>query len=116
MRWDGTGRNRTGPPLLARLRSTQDMLPFLDRQISAREAVFRPLPDDLADLIAASPDFVPPGPGGEPVWLQLAAEGDRAAEFVVVRPATDGELWVIAPAWEPGRGLCGGPAEDSNPA
>ena len=85
-------------PMLANLRRTHHVLPFLDRQIVAADAMFRPLPDEMVDIIAAAPDFHLPERGGEPVWLQLAAEGGGAAELVVVRPNADGELWVIAPA------------------
>ena len=88
-------------PVLEQLRRTHDVLPFMDRQISAREAAFRSLPDEMVDLIAGSADFRLPERGGAPVWLQLAADGDRAMELVVARPAADGELWVIAPAGAP---------------
>lgn len=93
--------------LLAQLRDAHDVLPFLDRQISAADAVFRPLPDEMVDIIAASPDFRLPVRGGEPVWLQLESDGERAAELVVVRPAADGELWAIAPVAETGT-VCDG--------
>ena len=83
-------------PLMAQLRRTHDMLPFLERQLSAGEARFRPLPDEMADLLAASPDFRPPERGSGPVWFQLVAEDNHAAELVLAR-TSDGELWVIAP-------------------
>jgi hypothetical protein len=85
-------------PVLADLRRRHDTLPFLDRQISASEAVFRPLPDDMVDLLVASSDFSPPERGSTPVWTRIVSEGGRVVELVLARPAADGELWVIAPA------------------
>jgi hypothetical protein len=89
-------------PVLAQLRSTHDMLPFLGRQISAREATFRPMPDEMVDLLASSPDFTPPAKGSGAVWFQLEAEGGGGAELVIARPMADGELWVVAPTNGPG--------------
>ncbi len=80
------------------LRRTHDVLPFLERQISAAEAIFRRLPDEMADILAGSPDFRPPERGSGAVWVQLEGEGGGAAELVIARPRADGELWVIAPA------------------
>lgn len=85
-------------PVLAELRSRHDVLPFMDRQIAAADAVFRPLPDEMVDVIAGSPDFRPPAPGSPPVWLQLEGEGGGHAVLIVARPQADGELWVVAPA------------------
>jgi len=83
-------------PALAELRRTHDVLPFLDQQIRADEAGFRRLPDEMVDVLATSPDFRPPAPGGAPVWLQLETEEGRYAVVIVARPRVDGELWVIA--------------------
>lgn len=83
-------------PALERLRQCHDVLPFLDQQIPAGKAAFRPLPDEMVDLIASSPDFRAPQRGGEPVWLQLEADGDHHGVVIVVRPQADGELWVVA--------------------
>lgn len=84
-------------PILAELRRTHDVLPFLEQQISADAAVFRRLPDEMVDVLATSPDFQPPARGSEPVWLQLDAGGRNHAVVIVARPEADGELWVIAP-------------------
>lgn len=83
-------------PIMTQLRLTHDMLPFLERQLSVGEAIFRPLPDEMADLLAASKDFRPPERGSGAVWFQLFAEDDRAAELVLAR-TSDGEMWVVAP-------------------
>lgn len=85
-------------PVLAELRRRHDVLPFLERQLAAGDAVFRRMPDEMVDLIAGSADFRPPAPGSPPVWLQLAGEGGGHAVLVVARPRADGELWVVAPA------------------
>lgn len=85
-------------PALAKLRLTHDVLPFLEQQIPASEAVFRRMPDDMVDVLVTSPDFLPPLPGTPPVWLQLEAEKGSNAAIIVARPITDGDLWVIAPA------------------
>lgn len=84
-------------PILAELQRTHDVLPFFEQQIPATAAAFRPLPEDMADLITASPDFRPPERGAGPLWLQLESEGDHHGVLIVARPAADGELWVIAP-------------------
>ena len=84
-------------PVLAELRRQYEILPFLDRMLLASEAVFRRLPEEMVDLIAASPDFSLPKRGTPPVWIQIAGEGDAALEVIVARPKVDGELWVIAP-------------------
>lgn len=83
-------------PIMAQLRRTHDMLPFLERQLSVGEARFRPLPDEMADVLAASKDFRPPERGSGAVWFQLFAEDNRAAELVLAR-TSDGELWVVGP-------------------
>jgi hypothetical protein len=85
-------------PALAELRRTHDVLPFLEQQLPAGEAEFRRLPDEMVDVLATSPDFRPPAPGGGPVWFQLEAEEGRHAVVIVARPRADGELWVIAPS------------------
>ena len=85
-------------PALAELQRTHDVLPFLERQIPAGEAAWKPMPDNMVDLLATSPDFRPPAAGGPPVWLQLEGEGGGNAAVIVARPRADGELWVIAPA------------------
>ena len=85
-------------PALAELQRSHDVLPFLERQIPAGEAAWKRMPDDMVDLLAASPDFRPPEAGGAPVWLQLEGEGGGNGVVIVARPRTDGELWVIAPA------------------
>lgn len=84
-------------PALDLLRRTHDVLPFLEQQVPASEAVFRRMPDEMVDVLAASPDFRTPAVGGGPVWLQLEAEGGGHAVVIVARTAADGELWVIAP-------------------
>lgn len=83
-------------PIMAQLRRTHDLLPFLERQLSVGEASFRRLPDEMADVLAASRDFHPPVRGSGAVWFQLLAEDDRTAELVLAR-TSDGELWVVAP-------------------
>jgi|GEM_PF-2020038 len=85
-------------PVLAELRRTHDVLPFLEQQIPSAEAVFRRMPDEMVDVLATSPDFRPPERGGAPVWLQLEGEGGSSAIVIVARPEADSELWVVAPA------------------
>lgn len=82
---------------LAELHRTHDLLPFLEQQIPAAEAVFRRMPDEMVDVLATSPDFRPPERGAGPVWLQLESEGGGHAVVIVARPEADGELWVVAP-------------------
>lgn len=84
-------------PALTKLRLTHDMLPFLEQQIPAAEAAFRRMPDEMVDVLATSPDFLPPAPGSPPVWLQLEGEEGSNAVIIVARPMADGELWIIAP-------------------
>ena len=83
-------------PILAELRRTHDVLPFLKQQIPASEVEFRRLPDEMVDLLAASSDFRPPALGAAPVWLQLETEERSHAVRIVARPRSDGELWVVA--------------------
>lgn len=78
------------------LRERYDVLPFLGTEIPASTAVFRRLPDAMVDIVIASPDFVVPECGTDPVWLQLESK-DKSATIIVARPVADGELWVIAP-------------------
>lgn len=85
-------------PALAKLRLMHDMLPFLEQNIPAAEAVFRRMPDEMVDVLATSPDFLPPQPGSPPVWLQLESEVSSNSVIIVARSKTDGELWVIARA------------------
>jgi hypothetical protein len=61
-------------PVLAELRLTHDVLPFLEQQIPADKAEFRRLPDEMVEVFLTSPDFRPPAIGLAPVWLQLEAE------------------------------------------
>ena len=89
--------------MLEQLCRTHNVLPFMRRQISAQEAVFRPILDTMVDIIAEPADFGRPERDGAPVWLQLVAEGDSVIELVIVRPAADGELWAIAPTGMPGK-------------
>ena len=91
-------------PWLAKLRESYDVLPFLEAVIPASTAVFRRLPDEMVDIVVASPDFTVPGRGTGPVWLQLETGGGTAT-IIVARPAADGELWVIAPEGK-ARGGC----------
>lgn len=84
-------------PILARLRSTHDVLPFLERHIPAGGAEFRSMPEEMVELIASSEDFLPPPRCGGPVWIQFESEGTRRVELIIARPSFDGELWVIAP-------------------
>jgi len=84
-------------PALAELQRAYDVLPFLGRQIPADRMAFRRLPDEMVDLLAASPDFRPPEIGGGPVWLQLETDEGGSAVVIVARPRADGELWVVAP-------------------
>lgn len=99
-------------PALAGLQRTHDVLPFLEQQVPAADAVFRRMPDEMVDLIASSPDFRPPERGGGPVWLQLEADGGGHAVVIVARTTADGELWVVAPRKG---GERSGAQEDSNP-
>lgn len=85
-------------PLLARLKSEHDVLPFLAQQLGSAEVAFRRLPDEMVDQLATYPDFRPPEAGGPPVWLQLEAKDSNPAVLIVARPRADGELWAIAPA------------------
>ena len=83
-------------PLLAELRATHDVLPFMEDQIPADEAAWRPMPDEMVDVISTSQDFRAPERGGPPVWLQLSGPGGENAVMIVATPLADGELWVIA--------------------
>lgn len=84
-------------PALAVLRRTHDVMPFLEKQIPAAEAVFRRLPDEMVDIFVSSPDFRLPAVGGAPVWLNLESDAGNHSVVIVARPHADGELWVIAP-------------------
>lgn len=83
-------------PLLAELRRTHDVLPFMQDQIPADEAAWRPMPDEMVDVMSTSQDFRAPERGGLPVWLQLEGPQGDGAVLIVATPLADGELWVIA--------------------
>lgn len=55
------------------------------------------MPEDMVDIIAASPDFTLPARGSGPVWLDLVNEDGSIIRLIVARPAAAGELWVLAP-------------------
>ncbi len=84
-------------PALAKLRSENDMLPFLEELIPAETAVFCRMPFEMADILASSPDFRPPASGSPPLWWQLEGEHGGQATIIVARPSSDGELWMLAP-------------------
>ena len=69
----------------------------MDRLLAARETALRLLPRAMLDIIKGSPDFRPLEPGGDPAWLQIAAEGSRSTELVIYRSRLDHQYYVIAP-------------------
>ena len=85
-------------PMLEQLQRGHDVVPFMDQMISSAQAAFHPMPEGMVDIIAANPDFRLPARGSGPVWLDLVNEDGSIMRLIVVRPASDGELWVLAPA------------------
>lgn len=85
-------------PVLRKLQSEHDVLPFMEEMLPAGDVWFVPMPEAMVDLIAQSSDFTPPERGGPPVWLNLAGEQGAQMCLIVARPKADGELWVLAPA------------------
>lgn len=84
-------------PMLRKLQSEHDVLPFMEEMLPSDELWFVPMPEDVVDLIARSSDFTPPERGGPPVWLNLVGEHGGQHCLIVARPCADGELWVLVP-------------------
>lgn len=83
--------------VMTRLRGGHDVLPFMQRLVPAGEAGLRPLPADMAVVLAGSVDWREPVAGDPPVWFELASVDD-AAKLLVYRAVADGGLYVVAPA------------------
>jgi hypothetical protein len=82
---------------LALLRSGHEVASFMDRLVSVDAVRWRPLPADMAGLIASSPDYAEPAPGTGPHSLMISG-GDGLVELVLYRARADGGLYVLAPA------------------
>jgi hypothetical protein len=72
-----------------------ELIPWMDRLWQPQELTFRPLPDNMLDLLRASADFTMPGPG-QPTLLNLAAENGDAGMLVYLHPMS-GELYAMVP-------------------
>ena len=83
-------------PVMARLQSGYDMLPFMAGLHPSTSMQLRPLPSDMQAIVEASPDYQEILPGHAPVWLQIAS-GNDAIELVVYRTLASGEMYVMAP-------------------
>ena len=83
-------------PVLARLQSGHDMLPFMAGLYSSTSMELRRLPSDMQAIVEASQDYQEILPGHAPVWLQIAS-GNDAIELVVYRTLVSGEMYVMAP-------------------
>ncbi|WP_334656899.1 hypothetical protein [Sphingomonas panaciterrae] len=82
--------------VVEQLRAGYDILPYMTGFHAAGELGLRALPDDMKALLEGSPDYRSPEPGSGPVWLQIAGE-DEAAELIVYRSRSSGQLYVMAP-------------------
>ncbi len=80
---------------LSRIQRGEDMIPFLARLIPVEQASFRPLPDDMLEIIRTSTDFRSICPGEVSTWLQLETDDDAAA--IVIYRAGDGSYHILAP-------------------
>lgn len=85
--------------VMATLRNGHEILPCMQRWLPAGEATLRPLPGDMETVLAGSPDWRAPVPGGPPVWSQIESV-DEAAELIVYRATSDDALYVVAPIRE----------------
>jgi hypothetical protein len=85
--------------VMATLRSGHEILPCMQRWLPVVEATLRPLPVDMATVLAGSPDWRLPAPGSSPVWSQIESVDD-AAELIIYRAAADKALYVVAPIKE----------------
>jgi hypothetical protein len=82
--------------VLARLRSQNDVLPFMARLLSAAAARMAPLPADMEAALRESQDYEPIRIGEASCRLQIASGNDHA-ELMVYRAKADGALYVVAP-------------------
>jgi len=80
---------------LKRIRAREEIIPFLGQLLSAEEAIFRPLPAEMRQIIEGSSDFSALRPGSPSTWLQL--EGDDAHGAVVVYRAHNGCYYILSP-------------------
>lgn len=85
-------------PILEQLQRDHDVLPFLGRDLPACDMWFVQMPDSMVDSIVQMEDFSLPVRGGPPVWLEIEDDHGDEARLIVIRPRSDGELWVLVPA------------------
>jgi len=82
---------------LSELARNHDVAPFMAAWFSMAEMQFRPLPEEMLEILAQSGDYRDLGPGVSPTWLQIAS-GDEALELILYRADANGLLYVLAPA------------------
>lgn len=83
--------------VLTNIRRGHDVVPFMERMLSASDIRLTIMPDDMMHLLEGSADFRPLVPGAAPTWFQVSAEGDHAAELVIYRTRADVRYYIIAP-------------------
>ncbi len=91
----GTPIDREVSTELARIRVSEEVIPFFDQILTVAEVEFRPLPDEIRMIIQSSADFVSIVPGAPSTWLHL--EANEANIALVVYRAGDGSYRVLAP-------------------
>lgn len=64
-----------------------EIVPWMGRLYQPSELVFRPLPQDMLDVISASEDFVMPPPG-IPQLLNIFGEDGEAGMIVLLHTDT----------------------------
>ncbi|MCM2300705.1 MAG: hypothetical protein NDI74_14945 [Sphingomonas sp.] len=83
--------------VLAAVRSSHDIVPFMARLEPIGDMVWKPLPDEMLAILVGSADYRPVTAGGRPTWFDIATEDDHVS-LVVYRTKVDEEVYVLAPA------------------
>lgn len=73
-----------------------EVVPWMGRLYQPSELVFRPLPQEMVDVISASDDFSMPQPG-VPELLNIFSEDGEAGMMVLLHPETT-VLYAMVPA------------------
>lgn len=73
-----------------------EIVPWMGRLYQPSELAFRPLPQEMVDVISASDDFTMPQPGA-PELLNIFSEDGEAGMMILLHPET-GRLYAMAPA------------------
>lgn len=75
-----------------------ETIPWLDGLYMPHELEFRPLPEEMLDLLEASEDFAAPSPGN-PELLTIFSNGGEAGMLIWLHPTT-GATFAMVPVKE----------------